>query len=784
MEHKERLKAALADRYQIEREIGSGGMATVYLAQDLKHDRQVAIKVLRPELAVTLGSDRFVQEIEIAAKLSHPHILPLHDSGEAGGILYYVMPYVEGESLRERLDREGKLSVAEAVRLTDEIASALSYAHERGVVHRDVKPENIMLSGGRAVVADFGIGRAVTAAGGDRLTGTGFAVGTPAYMSPEQAYGDASVDGRSDVYALGCVAFEMVSGRQPFEADTPQALLAKQAAGTVPSLRARDATIPLFFERAVERALAKSPDERFQSVSEFAEALTSEMVVARPGGGRRAWRAIAASAAGVVLVMAWVLSTVLGRSAYERLAVLPPTNLMNDPEQEYLVQGMHDALISELQMAGVPVIARTSVTLYQNTQTPISEIVAELGVDALIESTIFRAEDSVEMVVRLVDGRTQQYVTEPITRAGEFRNVLALYRDLTRAIASEIHAALTPQAEARLATAREVNPEAYEAYLKGTYHHDKVTQQDLDIAESYFELALEKDSSYAAAYAGLSAVWGARNQMGYAPPHEAYPKEKAFTLKAIELDDGSWLSHRRLASMRTWREWDWAGAESEWQRALELDPNAANTHAFFAHFLAITGRIDEAIPHSERALELDPFNVLYHGLYAMVLCGDRRYEDAMAEARITLTMQAGEPLAFRALDCALPLVSDERRDEQLALLLEQLASDAELIQVFEQGLAEAGYQEAYRRMADLLVERQEKYGDTEGPSSEPMSIATKYLIAGDYDRALDWLETAYEAHSPNAPYISFEPQWDPLRPDLRFQDLLRRMNLPIGLEGN
>ena len=286
----DRLKAALADRYAIEREIGAGGMATVYLAEDLKHKRKVAVKVLRPELAATLGPERFVREIEIAAGLSHPHILPLHDSGEADGFLYYVMPYVEGESLRERLDREGKLPVEDAVRLTDDVAAALSYAHDHGIVHRDVKPENIMLTGGRAVVADFGIARAVTAAGGERLTGTGLAIGTPAYMSPEQSMGLEDVDGRSDVYALGCVVYEMVVGRPPFEGTTPQALLAKHAVDTVPGLRTSDPAIPVYVERAVERALAKSPADRFQSASAFAEALTTGTVVARVGRPSSGWR--------------------------------------------------------------------------------------------------------------------------------------------------------------------------------------------------------------------------------------------------------------------------------------------------------------------------------------------------------------------------------------------------------------------------------------------------------------------------------------------------------------
>jgi len=217
----DRLARALADRYTIEQELGAGGMATVYLAQDLKHRRQVAIKVLRPELAASLGVERFVREIEIAANLTHPHILPLFDSGEADGFLYYVMPFIEGESLRERLDREEKLGVQESIRLTDQVASALNYAHESGLVHRDIKPENILLARDQAVVADFGIARAVEAAGGERLTGTGLAVGTPAYMSPEQAVGDKNTDARSDVYALGCVVYEMVSGRAPFEGDTP-----------------------------------------------------------------------------------------------------------------------------------------------------------------------------------------------------------------------------------------------------------------------------------------------------------------------------------------------------------------------------------------------------------------------------------------------------------------------------------------------------------------------------------------------------------------------------------
>ncbi|MFC1639804.1 protein kinase [Gemmatimonadota bacterium] len=270
----ERLKTALADRYTIERELGRGGMATVYLAEDVKHRRKVAIKVLRPELAASIGVDRFLREIEIAANLTHPHILPLHDSGEADGFLYYVMPYIDGESLRDRLLRERQLPIDDALALTREVASALSYAHDQGVVHRDIKPENIMLSAGGAVVADFGIARAVTAAGGEQLTETGMAVGTPAYMSPEQASGEPGIDARSDIYSLGCVLYEMLAGEAPYSAPTPQALIAKKLAEPTPRISVVRELVPSGIEVALVRALAKTPADRYVTATQFLDALT------------------------------------------------------------------------------------------------------------------------------------------------------------------------------------------------------------------------------------------------------------------------------------------------------------------------------------------------------------------------------------------------------------------------------------------------------------------------------------------------------------------------------
>jgi TolB-like protein/tRNA A-37 threonylcarbamoyl transferase component Bud32 len=759
----ERLKAALGGRYLVERELGSGGMATVYLAEDLKHHRKVAVKVLRPELAASLGVERFVREIEIAANLTHPHILPLHDSGEADGFLYYVMPFIEGESLRERLDREGKLDVRETIRLTDQVASALSHAHERGVVHRDIKPENILLAGDQAIVADFGIARAVEVAGGERLTGTGIAVGTPAYMSPEQAYGSEEVDARSDVYALGCVVYEMVVGRAPFDGETPQALLAKHAVDTVPSLRTSDPSVPLFVERAVERALAKSPDERFQSVSAFAEALTSEMVVARVG--KRRWRMpVIAAAIGVIIVAAWVFSIILGGPEYERLAVLPPANLMNDPEQEYFVQGVHNALISELQRAGVAVIARTSVVRYRNTEKTISEIASELNADAIIEASVFRAGDSVELVVRIVDGVTEEYVAAPMVRSGEFRDLMAMYRQLTGAIAEEIDAALNPQAVARLAGAQSVDPEAYEAYLKATFHRDLLSAQDLETALQYYELALQHDSVYALAYAGIAIVWGSRQQMGIVAPSEAGPNARAAVDRALELDSTLAEVQHASAVVKTWVDWDWVGAEEAFERTIEIDANYPSVRASYSHFLNIMGRAEEAMLQVERGLELDPFDVMGQMFSGWSLMFLDRYDEAIA----LFQNAPNHPLAYIGLRSALH--GKGMYEETLAVTKER--AFPEVAEALDRGYAEGGYHQAMLRAAEALTAR------SRTTYVQPTRIAQLYAVGGEHDQAFEWLGRSLEIREPNMPYLNAIPEYDGLHEDPRWRDLLSKMGLP------
>ena len=423
MSLRDHLQAALAGRYRIEQEAGRGGMAAVFLAEDLKHHRPVALKVLQPDLAAALGPERFRREIEIAARLDHPHIVPVYDSGMAAGELYYVMPFVEGESLRQRLEREGPLPLEAALRIAGQVADALSYAHSRDVVHRDIKPENVLLTGDHARVADFGIARPISAAGDRSLTEPGMSVGTPAYMSPEQASGTARVDGRSDIYSLGCVLYEMLAGDPPFTGSTLEAILARKLTGEVPSLRAVRSALPPAVERAVLKALARLPADRFATAAQFADALRASYApdAPQPATGR-----------------------------IDSLAVLPFQDLSQNRELDYFADGMTEELITELGRIGAvsKVISRTSVMRFKDQRPPTPEIARALGVAGLVEASVRHAADHVSITVRLVDAeRDAQLWSESFER--ELTDIFALYSDAAHAIADQIVAELAPRPRLR-----------------------------------------------------------------------------------------------------------------------------------------------------------------------------------------------------------------------------------------------------------------------------------------------------------------------------------------------
>jgi serine/threonine-protein kinase len=421
------LNAALSDRYVVDRELGRGGMAVVYLTRDLKHERFVALKTLRPEVAMALGRDRFLREIRLAARLQHPNILPVYDSGDAGGVLYYVMPYVEGESLRDRLDREPQLPLDDALQIAREVAGALAYAHGHDVVHRDIKPENIMLSGGHAIVADFGIARAVSAAGGDKLTETGLAIGTPAYMSPEQAAGTGQVDRRSDIYSLACVLYETLAGQPPFTGPTAQAIMARHSLDSVPRLRIVRETIPDALEEVIKRALAKVPADRYQTAAQFAEALAAAStgrvspVTARPSLAARALlprHRLAVAGAGVLL-LAGAVWMAFGRGNARptagggggldphRVAVLYFADLSPDSSLGYLADGLTEALIDGLhEVRALDVVSRSGVAPFRGREIQRDSVARALEAGTIVEGDVEPTGHRIRVTVRLVDGES------------------------------------------------------------------------------------------------------------------------------------------------------------------------------------------------------------------------------------------------------------------------------------------------------------------------------------------------------------------------------------------
>jgi serine/threonine-protein kinase len=423
----ERLREAFGQSYAVEREVGQGGMATVYLAQDLKHARQVALKVLRPELATAMGGDRFPREIKIVAQLSHPHILPLHDSGEVGGFYFYVMPFVQGESLRQRLKREGRLPLHEAVRILREVTDALAYAHEHGIVHRDIKPDNVMLSGRHALVTDFGVAKAVSAAGAEKLTTVGLALGTPSYMSPEQAMGETDIDHRSDIYAVGAMAFEMLTGEPPFGRPTAQAVLSAQVLDTPPDIRTRRDDVPPALADLIMRCLAKDKAARWQSAEEMLPVLegavtpsggltptaTRPIRVARAGAppSSRRW-VIGAVAAAVVALAGFGAWRALGADSVpgpNRMAVLPITDVSG--ADGALITAMHNQLIVALgQVPGITVAPSSAVEPYKTAPKPAADVAQELRVGAILEGNVFRAGQRLRITLQLTNPRTIEQI--------------------------------------------------------------------------------------------------------------------------------------------------------------------------------------------------------------------------------------------------------------------------------------------------------------------------------------------------------------------------------------
>jgi len=735
-----RLAAALGARYPVERELGRGGMATVYLADDLKHHRKVAVKVLRPELASVLGPERFLREVAIAATLNHPHILAVYDSGDADGILFYVMPHIGGESLRGRLARQGQLPIEEALRITRDVASALEYAHARGIIHRDIKPENILLHEGEAMLADFGIALAASAATGARLTETGLAIGTPEYMSPEQALGERVVDARSDVYSLACVLYEMLAGEPPFTGPTAQALIAKRLVDPVPAVRRLRATVSTGVEHAVMRALARVPADRFGSVRAFAEALAAPASASpRPPS----------------------------------VAVLPFLNLSADPENEYFADGITEDVIAQLsKVRALRVISRTSVMPFKRRDQGLRAIAATLDVATLLEGSVRRAGDRVRIVAQLIDAGTDQHLWAE-TYDRQLTDIFAIQADVAMHIAGALEAELSPDEQTRIHREPTHDFQAYQLYLQGRHLFSRYTVEGTSKGIEYFEQAVARDPNYALAHAGIALAW---THVGVDPgrsgvrPEVAYGRAKAAVARALALDERLGEAHGVLGLLKLVCDFDWSGAEESLKLAIELSPNDADAYDHYGWLCGALERYEEAVAMVRRAQELDP---LAHGSdVASTLLRAGRPAEAAREAARVIEFDPRAPRAHSALGWA--YLKMGQVDQGLAELQQAVALDpgntlflAQLGQAFAETGKAAEARDVLRQLEALSEKRY----------VPPYHMAYVYTGLGEYDAALDALEQAYAERAGAMYGIKGSFLFTALRPHPRFTALLRKMNL-------
>jgi len=763
------LGATFADRYAVEREIGHGGMATVYLAEDRKLGRQVAIKVLSAELATALGHKRFLREIEIAATLTHPNIVSLLESGDAGASLYYIMPYASDESLRRRLSREGPLVVEDAVRIACEVASALDYAHRSGVVHRDIKPENILFANGSAVVADFGMASAISQVAGETLTSIGIAVGTPTYMSPEQASAER-VDARSDIYSLGCVLYEMLAGEPPFTGPTAQAVIAKRMSQPAPSVRVLREGVPEPLDRVLRRALSRAPADRYRTADTLRRALeTAE--AQRLDEAQLGIREAAARGRAT-----WGKAAPRSESRrIESMAVLPFENLSANPSQEYYVAGMHDAIMGELaRIRALRVASRTSVAPYRGSGMTIPEIARKLKVDAVVEGSVLSAGDTVRVHVELIRATPREERVWGQTYDRAERDVLALHSEVARAVAEEIRIELTPEERSRLRKSRTVDPEAYRHYLVGNFHLAKNTEAAFRQALEHYDQAIAIDPAYAPAYAGKAVAYLELGSWASSqPPSAVSAQAKTAALTAIERDPMLAEGHVALARVKQLFDWDWLGAEAEFQRGVELNPKAMYALMAYGNYEVSVGRFERSAAIGRRATELDPVYADAYFTIGLALCQMGRKEEALRE------FDKAVELAPNDLSPVLELAQiygelgrhheAYEHAERVERALGGLGPPAWLARL---GSAYALAQRTAdaRRILDQLAAR---------TGYVPPTCPAVILAAlGEIETAVDLLEQAYEKRDVIMVWLKVRHHFDPLRADPRFQDLLRQMNFP------
>jgi eukaryotic-like serine/threonine-protein kinase len=728
---------AIAARYRVGHALGHGGMSSVYLADDLKHGRKVAVKIMRPEMGLSLAAERFEREIAVTARLSHPNILPLLDSGDAAGTVYYVMPFVEGESLRDRLAREKRIPIGDALRIAIEVADALGYAHDRDVIHRDIKPENILLSAGHAVVADFGIARAVKAAGDQSMTQVGVAIGTPIYMSPEQLLGEP-VDGRADVYALGCVLFEMLVGHIPFEAATPVAILTAKITGTLPVM---DASIPGAVTGLLQRALSRDADDRFQSAHDFSVALE----LARAG-----LTSMASAPAGVSR----------SDAANDAIAVLAFASMSPDAADEHLGDGIAEAVMHALgRVKGLRVIARTSAFAFKHTTLDTGEIGRRLHVRRLVEGSVRRSGSRIRVTASLVETETSLEVwSERFDRSVD--DLFDVEDEIAASVANTLSELLSTDrfGDAGARSGSTTSFAVYEDYLKGRQAWALRTESGLRASVGHLERAIAADPGFPLAHAALADTFVTLGMYGMSAPSDVMPRARDAADVALALRPELPEALTARACVTALYDRDLARAEREFRQAIAAGPHYSTAHQWFAmNVLVPRGRFDEARASLRRGAELDPLSPAIAVSLAAVEYYARRYEAAIAAADATL--QINESFAMGHYFRGLALEQAGRLDDAAGALTRaaSLSASAEINAALGHLRAASGDAAEARG----ILTRLEQHAAVHYVS--PVLLAQIRAGLGESDVAVALLTRAKVERAPDYVWVAVRPVFDSVR---------------------
>ncbi len=774
------LQRALGANYTIQRELGGGGMSLVFVARDESLGRDVVIKILMPELAATLNVERFTREIKLVAKLQQANIVPVLTAGAAGALPFYSMPFIEGLSLRQRMQQGPQPGLGESVRILGDIARALEYAHEHGVVHRDIKPENVLLSGGTAVVTDFGIAKAINAAltqpRGKTLTGAGSSVGTPGYMSPEQAAGD-HVDERTDLYAWGVVAYELISGVHPFPGKkTAQQLIAAQIAEK-PQPIDECCDVPAPLASLIMRAMEKEPAERPQSAREVIKVLDDSaslrLPLARWKLGALVGVVLLLLAAAIMLrgpIANWVRrfsGSGGGAPVISTLAVLPFANNSGNPQDEYFSDGMTDELARALsRVPRLSVASRTSSYAFKGKAVPAQQIGRALNVGGLVEGTVRRAGNRLRITAQLTDAHSGLVVwTDRFERPAD--SVFQVQDELTKAIVTELTPKLRGEKAGAVAAESRgtTDPEAYDLYLRGRFEWNKRGISSIQEGIKDFERAVAKDSSFARAYAALASSYALLPQYGgydSFPIRESLDLTRTAALRALALDSTLAEPHTALAAALNWN-WRWAEAEYEYQRAIALNPDYPTAHQWYSFWLNDVGRTRESLAEIKRARALDPLS--------QVIADNLCQRASTIGAYLLAEKPCKEARDAQKFDGV--AISETLRGKY-----DSAAADWMRVGYGQSKAGMAAYslaQGGHRAEATAMLRKFERNG-----AKEPLNVALAYLGLGDNDNALLWLDRAVDKHEDSlTDYVTplTSPIFTPLRGDPRFQKIIEKMGL-------